>query len=195
VNIKENRTKLFELYAQFEDATRPHLADAVCKPGCADCCTTVGDVDATTLEGMVILGHVQTLPSSVQKDFHKKLKQNRKVKSELIYARCAFLLANNTCGIYAARPFSCRRLYSLKPCGETGPTVNRKVWELSEETVAAIHGLDSTGYSGHISFILQLLNDSVFRKTYLTGGFSPDDIRELARKHRIVINRFAGVPG
>ncbi len=191
VDLKEKRARLHDLYARFAKAAEPHVVSAVCGPGCADCCTTVGSVDITTMEGMMILRHLQGLSPAVREAFNKKLKLNRKQKAEAEYARCAFLLENNLCGIYEERPFSCRRLYSLETCGEaTGPTVHREVWSLSESTVSALQQLDDTGYSGHLSYILQLLQDPKFRKTYLDGDFAPDAIAATARKNGILINRF-----
>jgi Fe-S-cluster containining protein len=195
VDIKASRKLLLEIYAEFEKAAEPYVGSAVCKPGCADCCTMVGNVDVTTLEGMLILGHLQGLPSSRQKMFAKRLKENARLKTSSKYARCAFLSENNTCSIYELRPFSCRRVYSMKECGAQGPVVHRQVWEFGEQAIAAIQKLDDTGYSGHLSFIIQLLKDAGFRKTYIGGGFHPDAIREFAGKHKIVINRFALPPG
>ena len=191
LDFKGKRERLFGLYDQFETAARPFIDAAVCKAGCADCCTSVGNVDATTLEGMVILTHLQNLPPADQKAFDRKLKENRKAKETSVFARCAFLLPSDTCGIYAVRPFSCRRLYSVRACGETGPMLHRQLWAQSEETLEAIHQLDDTGYSGHLSFILQLLRDARFRKTYLTGGFSPEAVEAFGKRHGLVINRFA----
>ncbi len=50
--------------------------------------------------------------------------------------------------------------------------------------------LDDTGYSGHISFILHLLDRPSFRKLYLAGGFDPQKIMAFGRAHGIIINRF-----
>jgi Fe-S-cluster containining protein len=194
LDIKEKTRQLYELYRQFETASQPYISSAVCKPGCADCCTTVGNVDITTLEGLIILRHLQSCPPALQKDLSKRLKLNRKEKMESKYARCAFLDAANRCAIYTVRPFSCRRLYSVKPCGETGPTVHRQVWEMAENIVSAIQVLDSNGYSGHLSYVLQLLNDARFKKIYLNDQFFPDEIKEFAQKHALLINRFTTTP-
>ena len=189
-SFREKCQRLQQLYREFEEAVGPHTSGAVCRPGCSDCCTNVGTVDATTLEGWIILNHLQNLPASVQKEYAKKLKNNRKDKSTSKFARCAFLRKDQTCGIYSVRPFSCRRLYSVAVCGETGPTVHRGVWQIAQQTASAIQALDDTGYSGHISFILAVLKDSKFRSVYLDGGFDPGAIESYAREHSISINRF-----
>lgn len=191
MNIREKKKKLFELYDAFEAAVRPYLESAVCKTGCADCCTTVGEVSASTLEGVFILEYMKSLPQFVQKDLKKKLKKNRQQKREFPYVPCAFLTEDRMCSIYPVRPFSCRRLYSVRVCGETGPTVHRDVWKLAGEFETKIRLLDDTGCCGHLSYILALLNESRFFKAYLEGEFFPEELRELALSHHVVVNRFA----
>lgn len=191
MNIGEKKQQLLDLYGDYTKIAQPYLASAVCKKGCADCCTTVGSVDITTLEGFIILKHLKGLNPTIQQDLNKKLKQNRKTKQESKFARCAFLQVDNSCAIYPLRPFSCRRLYSIRLCGESGPTVHRQAWEAAEQICLAIQQLDNTGYMGHLSYVLQLLNDPKFLKTYLSGEFSPEDIRSFAMNHGLFINRFA----
>jgi hypothetical protein len=194
MNLKEKYQELLDLYARFKDEAGPYVASAVCRSGCADCCTSVGNVDVTTLEGLIILKHLQDMPDSHKKELDKKLKDNRKLKNESKYARCAFLKADDTCSIYAVRPFSCRRLYSLKTCGVTGPTVHRHVWILAGEIEAAIQLLDNNGYAGHMSYVLLLLKDAKFRNTYLNDGFAPDQIHDFLRTYHLSINRHASPP-
>jgi hypothetical protein len=151
----------------------------------------VGAVDITTLEGLFLQDAVRLLPSSLQKELRRRIKENRKVKGRSRFARCAFLLSDNLCAVYAARPFSCRRLYSMKRCGEAGPTVHRRMWTIAERYVDSLRELDDTGCSGHMSYVLSLLNDARFLKSYLEGGFAPDVARELIHDHGLTVNRFA----
>lgn len=180
-----------EIYASFEAESAPFRSGAVCEPGCADCCTNVGDVDITTLEGIFIQDAVRRLPAAFQKDIRRRIKENRKARGSSPLARCGFLLPNNLCAIYESRPFSCRRLYSMNRCGETGPTVHRRVWELARKTVERLQELDDKGYSGHLSYVLSLLNDARFMKTYLNDGFAPDEVQDLIRSHGLIIHRYA----
>ncbi|MGA7876194.1 MAG: YkgJ family cysteine cluster protein [Desulfoferrobacter sp.] len=191
MNIEEKKSQLFELYGRYTELAEPFFASAVCKKGCADCCTSVGNVDIVTLEGLIILKYLKSLDSAIQKDLLKKLKQNRKTKKESKYARCAFLQADNSCIIYSVRPFSCRRLYSIRLCGVSGPTVHRQAWEAAEQLQLAIRQVDSNGYMGHMSYILQLLTESNFLKTYVADKFSPQEIQGFAVSHGISINSFA----
>jgi Fe-S-cluster containining protein len=169
MDIKTKAKKLLELYQDFEEKAHVHREAAVCAVGCADCCINVGNVDAVTLEGWLILEHMNAMDPGRRSRLKKMIEENARVKEGSIYTRCAFLQDNLSCTIYPVRPFSCRRLYSLVRCGENGPTVHRKVWQMAEETIAAIQALDGDGCFGHLSHILLLLQESGFRKTYLSG--------------------------
>ena len=92
--------------------------------------------------------------------------------------------------LYESRPFTCRRIYSLAVCGtEQHPVVNRKVMDLGEKTIRRLQQLDDTGYSGHLSFILYMLNTPAFFQTYLEGRFQPEAVLDFGKSHGIVINR------
>jgi uncharacterized protein len=54
VNFSRNRRALADIYDRFENETRELRRDAVCRPGCAFCCTEMGTVDLTTLEAVAI---------------------------------------------------------------------------------------------------------------------------------------------
>ena len=170
MNIVTKAKKLLELYQDFEEKARVYREAAVCAVGCADCCINVGNVDAVTLEGWLILEHMKGMDPRRRSQLKKMIEENAREKEESVYTRCAFLQDNLSCAIYSVRPFSCRRLYSLVRCGENGPTVHRQVWLMAEETIAAIHTLDADGCSGHLSHILLLLQQPRFRKAYLSGG-------------------------
>lgn len=169
MDITTKAKKLLELYQGFEEKAVAYRKAAVCALGCADCCINVGNVDAVTLEGWLILECMEAMEPGRCSQLKKMIEENAREKEDSIYARCAFLQDNLSCAIYSVRPFSCRRLYSLVRCGETGPTVHRQVWQMAEETITAIQALDDGGCSGHLSHILLLLQDPGFRKTYLIG--------------------------
>jgi uncharacterized protein len=191
VNLVHMRSRLHEIYSAFEAECAPFRSEAVCGPGCADCCTQVGNVDATTLEGIFIQDAARRLPAALQKELRRRIKENRKGRRQSRFTRCAFLLQDNLCAIYDSRPFSCRRLYSMKRCGEMGPTVHRSVWGMAEQTVQLLQELDETGCTGHMTFVLSLLNDAAFLKVYLQGGFAPDEARELIQAYGLIVNRYA----
>ena len=66
---------------------------------------------------------------------------------------------------------------------------HRQAVESARSVVREIQQLDDTGYSGHISYILQLLGDTGFRKLYLSGGFAPERIMKFGKTHGLIINR------
>ena len=169
MDIETKAKKLLELYHDFEEKARVHREAAVCVAGCADCCINVGNVDAVTLEGWLILERMKGMDLQRRSQLKERIEENAREKKESIYTRCAFLQDNLSCAIYPVRPFSCRRLYSVVRCGENGPTVHRQVWQMAEETIAAIQALDGNGCFGHLSHILLLLQEPRFRKTYLSG--------------------------
>ena len=189
MDIKTKQEKLKQIYDDFEIRARPFKSDAVCTKGCAFCCTHFGNVDAITLEGLIIHEWIETLDKQDQIDIRKKIAKNMKKREKRSITRCPFLKKDNTCRIYTIRPFSCRQLYSLRKCTDSGPMVHRQAVELSKQTVKKLQQLDETGYSGHISYILHLIATPDFRTLYTSGGFNPANIMKFGKKYGIVINR------
>jgi Fe-S-cluster containining protein len=185
----EKREKLKELYSQYEKDVAEFKKSAACVKGCADCCIDVGNIDITTLEGIIIHDRVNTFEKSLKSEIKTGLAKNKMEREKGRLSRCAFLKADNTCMIYNIRPFSCRRLYSVKKCDGASPTIHRQALNLAGQTVKKIQRLDSSGYSGHISYILFLLDGEEFRKLYLYGKFKPQKIADFGRSHGILINR------
>jgi len=188
VTFEEKKEKLKEIYEAFEREAGEYKKSAICKPGCAYCCIHFGSVDITTLEGLIIRDRVNSFAKPLKKRIRKKIVQNKKLKEKGKVAQCPFLKEDKTCRIYDIRPFSCRQLYSLRECDGRGPTVHRQAVELAEKTVQRLQQLDPTGYSGHISFIIHLLEKQEFRDFYLAEGFNPSQIMGFGKTHDIIIN-------
>jgi len=178
------------IYRDHDAAVEGFKQKAVCRPGCAYCCTHYGTVDMTTLEGFVIRKHLASTDLSKKVRFQKRIKRNRRAKERGKTDICPFLSESQHCSIYAIRPFSCRQLYSLRDCDGNGPTVHRQAVELARSTVTRLQRLDDTGYSGHMSFILELLNQKAFRRLYVSGGVDPQRVAVFGKRHGIVINRW-----
>ena len=189
MNPKHKYTALENLYRRYESEARPFKVDALCKSGCAFCCTDMGNVDVTTLEALIIHEHLQTLSKPDRRHLAHQIKVNRNRKMQGRKAPCPFLDTHHTCRIYPIRPFSCRQLYSLKPCEKNGAVIHRKAHALAQKTITALKHLDDTGYNGHLTFVLQLLDDRCFKTTYLSGGFDPAAIAAFGKAHGIGINR------
>ncbi|MBW1932098.1 MAG: YkgJ family cysteine cluster protein, partial [Deltaproteobacteria bacterium] len=185
----EKRKKLKELYSQYEKDVAEFKKSAACVKGCANCCIDVGNIDITTLEGIIIYDRVATFEEPLKSRIKAGLAQNKMERENGVLSRCAFLKADKTCIIYDIRPFSCRWLYSIKKCDGASPTIHRRALNLAKQTVKKIQQLDSSGYSGHISYILFLLDKEEFRKLYLRGKSKPQKIAYFGQSHGIMINR------
>ncbi len=181
------------IYEEYEREAKPYKAKAICRPGCSFCCTGFGNIDMVTLEGEIIRRYINECKKPERNKFRKQIDKNKKDKEKGVFTRCPFLNEADMCRIYEVRPFICRSLYSVSDCRqEKGPTLHREAKALADKTIIKIQALDDTGYSGHISYILYLLNKDSFRKTYLTGGFDPQGILSFGKSHHIAINRFTG---
>jgi hypothetical protein len=189
--IENKRAKLHDIYNDFESSVQIYKAGAICKIGCAFCCIHFGNVDIITLEGFIIHEWIEGLDKTDKADFRKRIVKNMKKKVKRSITRCPFLNTDNTCLIYDIRPFSCRQLYSLRECTDRGPTVHRQAVQKTKKTVKKLQQLDSTGYSGHISYILHLFDKPDFKELYRSGGFNPGHIMAFGKKHGIVINQKA----
>ncbi len=187
--IGTKKKKLFRIYKEFNKEARKYIHLAVCKAGCADCCIDVGNIDITTLEGLVILDHLRTLPPSQQKALNQRLEGNFWSKQQRKRLRCPFLSEKNVCQIYSVRPFSCRRLFSFEVCGPRGPVLPRKLWETGEKALHKIYKLDEFGYSGHISYVLRILKNPEFHKIYTHKESLPERIEKEIRKYDLMANR------
>lgn len=188
MDLTRKAKRLQEIYRSFEGESASFREQAVCGPGCAYCCTHFGHLDITTLEGWIIRKAVRVFQEPERQHILQRIEVNRQDKEAGRPSVCPFLLDDQTCRIYEDRPFSCRQLYSLKKCGEHGPVVHPQAVELARDTVCRIQQLDETGYSGHLSFILALLDQERFDRLYTSGGFDPAQIADFGKTHGLIIN-------
>lgn len=188
--MEEKLNQIPEIYDAFESNVASYKIDAACRKGCAYCCTDAGSIDITTLEGVVIRSEIGRLSRPLQLKTRKALKRDMKFRQ---YGRpnpCPLLMKNQACMIYAKRPFACRRIYSLHTCSaERPPLLHRFVMKTAGETIRRLQDLDDSGYTGHLSFVLFMLDNPKFLETYLSGDHRPDEIMQFGKSHRIVINR------
>ena len=188
--MKEKIQALNDIYKTFEAKTSDYKKNAACEKGCGFCCKEAGSIDITTLEGLAIRKVMKGFPRSRQKTLTRLFQQEFKKRENKVIAPCPFLMKNNACMIYEARPFSCRRIYSTHICTRKNlPVVNRRVMELAEQFIKKLQQLDINGYSGHLSFILYMLSSPPFLSTYEDGDFKPAEIMEFGKTHKIVINK------
>jgi uncharacterized protein len=188
MKLAEKKRQLVALYEAFERQVAPFRAQAVCVKGCADCCIQVGTVAATTLEGMVIREYLEGWSKPARKAVRQRLHANRREKLTQVFARCAFLDEEQACTVYPVRPFSCRRLYSVKTCGDQGPVIHRRAMALASRTIEVLQDLDPAGCSGHLSFILYLLEKQEFRRAYLQRVWNPGNFQELLERYQLALH-------
>jgi len=188
--MKEKIQALNDIYEAFEAETNDYKKNAACEKGCGFCCKEAGSIDITTLEGLAIRNVMKKFPRSRQKTLTRLFQQEIKKRENKVIAPCPFLMKNNACMIYEARPFSCRRVYSTHICTRKNPpVVNRRVMELAEQSIKGLQQLDINGYSGHLSFILYMLSSPAFLNTYEDGDFKPEEVMDFGKAHKIVINK------
>lgn len=189
MDLKEKKTKVYELYDEYERLVQPYKSKAVCEKGCASCCIDVGSVGATTLEGLIITEYLQGWDRQALKEINRNLGENRNDKLSQAFNRCAFLDQEQSCRIYAVRPFSCRRLYSIRKCDGHGAVVHRQAVMLGQKIEKELQELDPDGCSGHLSFILHLLEKNGFRKGYLRENWSTEKFKNLIERYELVVHR------
>ena len=189
VDYIEKKKQVFTLYEQYKRLAQPYMSQAVCEKGCASCCIDIGSVGATTLEGLIILEYIQGWDRQVLKEINRKLRENRNDKLNQVFARCTFLDQEQSCRIYAVRPFSCRRLYSLRKCDGQGAVVHRQAVMLGQKIEKELQKLDPDGCSGHLSFILHLLEKNGFRQDYLRENWSTAEFKDIIERYELVVHR------
>jgi hypothetical protein len=189
MTIAEKKRNLLPAYRAFEEAVGEMKTLAVCEIGCNFCCTRMGRIDITTLEGLVILERLESMNRDTRDELNRKIERDRSEKEKGLTSACPFQNNEGACLIYDVRPFSCRQLYSLRKCDGGGPLIHRQAVDIAGKTVRKIQGIDDSGYSGHLSFILHLLGLPEFRTLYLAGGFDPMMIAAFGKTHGIIINR------
>jgi len=192
--MQEKISQLQPLYDAFESEAAPYKVQAACCKGCAYCCTDAGAVHMTTLEGLAIRNAISGLAKPLRTAAKKALAKDMKRQEKGLSSPCALLMKNKACMIYDARPFSCRRIYSLETCNRKQPPIlSRQVMALGESSIKALQQLDDCGYSGHLSYILHMLDAPRFLETYLSGDFKPEEVTDFGKTHHIIINRMVSM--
>ncbi|UCE81780.1 MAG: YkgJ family cysteine cluster protein [Deltaproteobacteria bacterium] len=191
MDLLEKKRQVIQLYEEYERLVQPYKTLAVCEKGCASCCIDVGSVGATTLEGLLILEYLQGWDDQAIEEINRTLRENRSEKLNGVLVRCAFLDEEESCRIYVVRPFSCRRLYSVRKCDGQGAVVHRRAVVLGQKIEKELQELDPDGCSGHLTFILYLLEEELFRRSYLKGSWNLEDFRDIIERYELVVHKGA----
>ena len=138
---------------------------------------------------MIILEYLQGWDHRAIEELNRSLRENRSEKLNSALVRCPFLDEEASCRIYEVRPFSCRRLYSVKKCDGQGAVVHRQAFVLGQKAEKELQELDPEGCSGHLSFILHLLESEAFRRDYVQGRWRLEDFREIFERYKLLVHR------
>jgi hypothetical protein len=191
--LEDKKNRLQAIYDNFETAAAPYKINAACGKGCSFCCSDAGGIHITTLEGLVIRDRIDRLPRPRRSTVKKRLAVDMKQRENKKSSACPFLMKNRACMIYDVRPFACRRIYSLAVCSrDRHPVLNRQVMAMGDQAIRDLQQLDDSGYSGHLSFILYMLDTPAFLNAYLAGEFHPEAVMVFGKSHGIIINRMMG---
>ena len=176
------------IYEEFDTALAD--PDRACEKGCTFCCTHAGAVDITTREAWQIKKSLNGFTRNRLKALDKALARDIRKREKKKLNPCPFLSKAGACMIYGVRPFSCRRIYSTHVCSkENPPQIHKQAMVLANTYIKKLQDLDDTGYSGHISFVLHMINTPAFMKTYAGGGHNPAEIMRFGKSHNIIINK------
>jgi hypothetical protein len=189
VTVNEKKRRVFQLYDKYEKQVAPYKSQGVCERGCASCCIDVGSVGATTLEGLIILEALQGWDKQAIREINRCLQENRNKKLNKALVRCTFLDEDQCCRIYSVRPFSCRRLYSVRKCDGQGVVIHRRAYMTGQKIERELQQLDPHGCSGHLSFILDLLAQEGFRRGYLREYWETEDFKETLKRYELVVHK------
>jgi len=67
--------------------------------------------------------------------------------------------------------------------------VHRQAFIVGQQKEKELQLLDPAGCSGHLSFILHLLEKKAFRRVYLQGNWNAEDFKDLIERYQLVVHR------
>lgn len=176
--------RLAAIYDIYDDFVADY--DLACRKECAHCCTC--NVTATSLEGLLIVRHLGATAKSPrlppieaagdQPRFQPRTTINaladlcargEEVPEEAAdpnVGACPWL-NDETCPIYAVRPFGCRAMVSRTDCGRTGEAdMPEFVLTVNNVFLQYIESMDTNGLSGNLIDILLFLSAPEHRRAY-----------------------------
>jgi Fe-S-cluster containining protein len=168
-NLLAILNRLYGLYDQFTASL-----EVACKKYCCACCTC--NVTLTTLEGYKILSSLDSdritqMLEPIEKQLGKprfipEITTNRlaelcmsekeppEEENDVNWGACP-LLEDDTCSIYAVRPFACRCLVSKQNCRDTGVAeVDEFTMTVNNLFLQVIEHIDQNGLSGNLLDVL-----------------------------------------
>ena len=83
----------------------------------------------------------------------------------------------------------------MSKCEGHGAVVHRRALVMGQHSEKQLQQLDPEGCSGHLSFILHLLEDESFRRDYLQGNWNWKDFRDMIESYELVLHKGGAAPG
>ena len=193
--------KMYSIYDEFS-ATM----DLACQKSCAHCCTT--HVTLTTLEGYKLVGHLHLESKAELREKVRTKRDTGRFRPQMttnqladMYARgmdppdashratektCS-LLNDCLCSQYEFRPFACRCLISKYNCAEKGyAEIDDFVLSVNTVFIQTIEHLDSTGCTGNLTDLLEVMLNNENWTAYEKGALSCQD-NGLVRNHALTV--------
>jgi Fe-S-cluster containining protein len=181
VSLKEEI--LLAIYEEFEEWAEHE--NTVCSKGCTACCTQ--NVTMAAVEGDLIHRHIREndqmewfagklqekgntrRPEMTTNGFAAACLQGEEVVSESYgnESACPFL-ENDSCGIYAVRPFSCRCFVSEETCKPGMPAVVPESYlSASTAVMQIVEHLGQDEYWGNMLDVLLAMSDLPENRRYI----------------------------
>ncbi len=184
---------MVDIYDRFVDSF-----DLACEKYCAHCCTA--NVTMTTLEGYRILAHLE---KNGQKQWLKTIVEQAhpdRYTPQITINRMADIcardqdppeehmdaeagpcpvLTDQTCPLYAVRPFGCRCMVSARNCAQTGfADMDPFILTVNDVFLQHLEHIDAQGYTGNFADVMHFFESDGNRRRYAAGqlGLAPDGL-------------------
>jgi hypothetical protein len=179
-------TSIWQYYDQWSGKAQ----EWACREHCATCCTC--NVTVTTLEGFWMVSKMAPAQLKLVEQMLDQVhlpgrfrplittngiaekciagEQWPEDADQLETAPCPLLGQDNTCSLYALRPFGCRCLLSIKNCRVTGHAeMDSWILTLNHAVLQIIEHLDHRGYTGNLIDMLRFMTNRKARQAYSQG--------------------------
>ena len=88
--MEDKKHQINEIYTAVETQTAEYRNNSACEKGCAYCCTDAGNIDITTLEGLIINDSIHKMTRPQKVALKKRLDKNMKKRKKGQASACPF---------------------------------------------------------------------------------------------------------
>lgn len=204
MNIQEKASLLEGMYHIYDTILRSR--PLACRPHCADCCTC--NMTLTTLEAFWMMSNLDSASTQNVVTAVRAAAGGRRFQPALTFneiaRRCLNqenvpeespnpdwgtcpLLAEDTCPVYALRPFGCRCMVSRIPCAAGGyADMDDFLLTVNHLFLQYIEHIDTPGLTGNLVDVLLFLESEENRRAYGSGRIAAPSGR-LSPNRRIPV--------